>query len=252
MAVEARIVTRNLSLFHKGKKILNNISISFVQNTATTIIGPSGSGKSVFIKCLNRMNDESEIKVDGLVMIDNKNIYDHKIDIASLRAKIGMVFQKPHPFFMSIYDNVAYGPRIHGIINKKELHEIVIISLKKAGLYYEVCDRLYDDANLLSGGQQQRLCIARALAVEPELILMDEPCSALDPVSSSKIDNLILELKKNYTMIVVTHSMRQAKKIADFVAFFDNGSLIEYGKKDVIFDNPSNLRTLKYINSGLN
>ena len=213
------------------------------------MIGPSGCGKSTFLRCFNRMNDTIEIcKVEGELYLDNENILDKKTDVVPLRAKVGMVFQKPNPFPKSVYDNVAYGPKIHGMAkNKIELDEIVIKSLEKAGLYEEVKDRLDTPGTSLSGGQQQRLCIARTIAVNPEVILMDEPCSALDPIATARIEELIYELKENFTIIIVTHSMQQAARVSQRTAYFHLGSLIEVGSTDKIFTTPQHKLTESYI-----
>jgi len=214
----------------------------------TALIGPSGCGKSTFLRTLNRMNDLIEgSRVSGKIILDGRNIYEPGVDVVELRKKVGMVFQKPNPFPMSIYDNVAYGPRIHGIKDKTKLDEIVEKSLKAAALWDEVKDRLKSSALGLSGGQQQRLCIARVLAVEPDVILMDEPCSALDPISTMKIEELIIDLKEKYTIVIVTHNMQQAGRVSDFTAFFLNGELVEYGITEEVFYNPKNKKTEDYI-----
>jgi phosphate transport system ATP-binding protein len=227
--------------------VLKNISINIPKNRVTAIIGPSGCGKSTFVRCLNRIHElVPSAWVNGRVLLDGKNIYDSDVDPVDIRRRVGMVFQKPNPFpAMSIYDNIAYGPKIHGM--KAKLDEVVEDSLRKAALWDEVKHRLKDSPLSLSGGQQQRLCIARALAVEPEVILFDEPCSALDPVATAKIEDLILELKENYTIVIVTHNMQQAARIADFTAFFLMGELIEYGETAQIFENPRDKRTEDYI-----
>jgi len=218
------------------------------ENKVTALIGPSGCGKSTFLRTLNRMNDLIEdTRIEGKIFLDNKNIYDQDVDVVDLRKRVGMVFQKPNPFPMSIYDNIAYGPRIHGNRDKKRLDEIVEKSLMGAALWDEVKDRLRDSALGLSGGQQQRLCIARVLAVEPEVVLMDEPCSALDPISTMKIEELIEQLKQNYTIIIVTHNMQQAGRISDYTAFFLNGEIIEFGLTEDLFYNPKNKKTEDYI-----
>ena len=219
--MENKIEAKNLDLYYGEKHALKNVSLNIKTNKITAFIGPSGCGKSTFLKTLNRMNDYVKgIKITGDVKLDGEDIYDSRVDTTVLRKKVGMVFQQPNPFPMSIYDNVAYGPRIHGIKNKKELDKIVKESLEAAALYEEVKDRLNTSALGLSGGQQQRLCIARALAVQPEVILLDEPTSALDPISTLKIEELLLELKKKYTIAIVTHNMQQASRIADYTAFF--------------------------------
>jgi phosphate transport system ATP-binding protein len=242
-----KIVTENLNLFYGEKQALFDISMNIQPNKVTALIGPSGCGKSTFLRTLNRMNDLIPIvKMNGIVYYDGTNIYKD-YDVIELRKRIGMVFQKPNPFPMSIFDNVAYGPRFHGIKKKEVLNEIVEKSIKKAALWDEVSDRLHSPALGLSGGQQQRLCIARVLAVEPDVILMDEPTSALDPISTAKIEDLIEELKRNYTIIIVTHNMQQAGRISDFTCFFLNGILIEMGKAKDIFFNPVDKRTEDYI-----
>jgi phosphate transport system ATP-binding protein len=246
---ESKISAQNINLFYDQKQALFDIDLDFKKNTVTSLIGASGCGKSSFLRCINRMNDTiPSCKILGQIKIDNKNIYDSDIDLVLLRAGVGMVFQKPNPFLKSIYENVAYGPKIHGIFNsKKELDEIVETSLHKAGLWDEVKDRLNDKATSLSGGQQQRLCIARTIAITPEIILMDEPCSALDPISTAKIEELIDDLKSNFTIIIVTHSMQQAARVSDMTAFFNMGKLIEFGTTDQIFTNPKNQQTQDYI-----
>lgn len=244
----SKIETKNLNLYYGETQALKSINIEIDKNTVTALIGPSGCGKSTFLRTLNRMNDLiPNVKITGEVFYDGENIYDQNYDIIELRKKAGMVFQKPNPFPMSIYDNIAYGPRIHGIKNKKVLDEIVEKSLKGAVLWEEVKDRLKKSALGLSGGQQQRLCIARTLAVEPEVLLMDEPTSALDPVSTLKIEELMDELKKNYTVIIVTHNMQQAGRISDFTTFFLSGEIVEKGKTEDIFYKPRDKRTEDYI-----
>jgi len=241
------IETKDLCLYYADNKALKNINMSINKNEVTALIGPSGCGKSTFLRTLNRMNDLIEIvRITGEVLFEEKDIYKDYDEI-SLRKRIGMVFQRPNPFPMSIYDNIAYGPRIHGIKNKKILDEIVEKSLKGAALWDEAKDRLKSSALGMSGGQQQRLCIARTLAVSPEVILMDEPTSALDPISTGKMEELMDELKKKYTVIIVTHNMQQAGRIADKTAFFLNGEVIEYGKTEDIFYNPRDKRTEDYI-----
>ena len=242
------IEARNVNLHYGTKHALKDVNLDIKENKITAFIGPSGCGKSTFLKTLNRMNDYVEsCKIEGTILLDNEDIYDEKVDTTVLRKKVGMVFQQPNPFPMSIYDNVAYGPRIHGIKNKKQLDQIVEDSLKAAALYDEVSDRLHTSALGLSGGQQQRLCIARALAVEPEVILLDEPTSALDPISTLKIEELLLELKDKYTIVIVTHNMQQASRIGDYTAFFLVGEMIEYGKTKDIFSMPKDKRTEDYI-----
>ncbi len=239
---------KNLDLYYGEKHALKNLNIDLYKNKVTAFIGPSGCGKSTFLRCLNRMNDLIEdCKITGLITSNGIDIYDPKTDVVNLRTKVGMVFQKPNPFPMSIYDNITYGPKCHGLKDKKKLNAIVENSLKTAALWDEVKDRLHDSAMGLSGGQQQRLCIARAIAMEPEVILMDEPTSALDPIATSKIEELVEDLKKNYTIIIVTHSMQQASRISDYTAFFLLGEIIEYDKTSVIFQNPSDKRTEDYI-----
>lgn len=245
---EKIITVKNLDLYYGDHKALNGISMDIERNSITAFIGPSGCGKSTFLRTLNRMNDLiPNVKIDGEVIYDGKNIYDKNVDIYNLRKEVGMVFQKPNPFPMSIYDNVAYGPRTHGIHNKKELDKIVEESLKNAAIYDEVKDNLKKSALSLSGGQQQRLCIARALAVKPKVLLMDEPTSALDPISTGKIEELALELKKDYTIVIVTHNMQQALRISDKTAFFLLGDLIEYDDTQKIFSMPKNKKTEDYI-----
>lgn len=241
------MTTKNLNLYYGSAQALKNISLDIEENSVTALIGPSGCGKSTFLRTLNRMNDLIDIvKIDGEVLYEGKDIYKD-YDVIELRKKVGMVFQKPNPFPMSIYDNIAYGPRIHGIKNKSTLDEIVEKSLKGAALWNEVKDRLKKSALGLSGGQQQRLCIARVLAVEPHVLLMDEPTSALDPISTGKIEELMDELKKKYTVIIVTHNMQQAGRISDSTAFFLTGDVVEYGKTEDIFYKPRDKRTEDYI-----
>jgi phosphate transport system ATP-binding protein len=247
MAVE-KIHTENMSLHYGTKRALNNISIKIPEKKVTAFIGPSGCGKSTFLRSLNRMNDLIEgVKIEGDILIDDVNIYDKNIDVVTLRKKVGMVFQKSNPFAKSIYENIAYGPRINGLKDKKQLDEIVETALKNAAIWDEVKDRLGDSALGLSGGQQQRLCIARTLAVNPEIVLMDEPASALDPLSTSKIEELIVQLKEKYTIVIVTHNMQQAARISDNTAFFYLGELIEYDKTKKIFTNPDKKQTEDYI-----
>lgn len=246
--MNSQIEVENLNLWYGDKQALHNISLSIKPYSITALIGPSGCGKSTFLKTLDRMNDLIEgVKVDGSILYQDQNIYDSQIDVYQLRKEIGMVFQKPNPFPMSIYDNVAYGPRIHGIKNRARLDAIVKESLQNAALWEEVKDRLKENALGLSGGQQQRLCIARALAIEPKVLLMDEPTSALDPISTSKIEDLIMELKNKYTIIIVTHNMQQAARISDQTAFFLLGELVEYGNTEEIFKAPKDHRTEDYI-----
>lgn len=246
--MQIKVSAKNLNLYYGDFQALKNINIDIWENKVTSFIGPSGCGKSTCLKVFNRMNDlVDNCKITGKITIDNEDIYDPKTDITLLRKKAGMVFQKPNPFPMSIYDNVAYGPRVHGIKNKKDLDIIVEKSLKGAALWDDVKDRLKKSALGMSGGQQQRLCIARALAVEPEIILMDEPTSALDPISTLKVEDLISELKKKYTVIIVTHNMQQAARISDMTAFFLMGEIIEYSKTKKLFNVPSDKRTEEYI-----
>ncbi len=245
---EIKIKTRDLSLYYGAKMALNSISLDIPEKEVTAFIGPSGCGKSTFLRTLNRMNDLiPNVRITGEVLVDSLNIYDKQIDVVNLRKKVGMVFQKSNPFAKSIFENVAYGPRINGINKKTTLEEIVEKSLKKAFIWEEVKDRLHDSAMGLSGGQQQRMCIARTLAVEPEIILMDEPASALDPISTAKIEELIFELKKNYTIVIVTHNMQQAARVSDLTAFFYLGELIEFGKTKKIFTTPDKKHTEEYI-----
>lgn len=245
---EKIITVKNLDLYYGDHKALNGISMDIERNSITAFIGPSGCGKSTFLRTLNRMNDLiPNVKIEGEVIYNDKNIYDKNVDIYNLRKEVGMVFQKPNPFPMSIYDNVAYGPKTHGIHNKEKLDQIVVESLKKAAIYDEVKDNLKKSALSLSGGQQQRLCIARALAVKPKVLLMDEPTSALDPISTGKIEELALELKKDYTIVIVTHNMQQALRISDKTAFFLLGDLIEYDDTQKIFSMPKNKKTEDYI-----
>ena len=243
-----QIIVKNVDLFYGEKQALKQINMNIPKNKITAFIGPSGCGKSTFLKILNRMHDYTDIvRITGEILIDGENIYQEGVDSTQLRKKVGMVFQQPNPFPMSIYDNVAYGPRVHGIKNKKELDIIVEESLKQAALYEEVKDRLHTSALGLSGGQQQRLCIARCLAVKPEIILLDEPTSALDPISTSKIEELLMELKENYTFIMVTHNMQQAARISDKTAFFLLGEMVEYDDTINIFSEPKDKRTEDYI-----
>ncbi len=242
------IEVKNLNLFYGKFQALKDISIDIKMNKITALIGPSGCGKSTFLRCLNRMNDLiNGVKIKGDVIIDGKNIYKDRIDIVELRKNVGMIFQKSNPFPMSIFDNVAYGPRINGIRDKKQLEEIVENTLRKAALWEEVKDDLKKSGMSLSGGQQQRLCIARALAVEPKIILMDEPASALDPISTTKIEDLIFELKKNYTIVIVTHNMQQAARVSDETALFYMGELIEFNETKKLFTAPENEKTEAYI-----
>jgi phosphate transport system ATP-binding protein len=240
---------RKVNVYYGEKHALKDVDLDVRENHVTALIGPSGCGKSTFLRCLNRMNDTIDgCRVTGEIVLDNQDIYDRKIDVVQVRARVGMVFQKPNPFPKSIYDNVAYGPRLHGLArNKAELDEIVSRGLKHAGLWNEVQDRLDDPGTGLSGGQQQRLCIARAIAVQPEVILMDEPCSALDPIATAKIEELIDELRQLYTIVIVTHSMQQAARVSQRTAFFHLGVLVEEGETQQIFTNPREERTQGYI-----
>ncbi len=243
-----KIQIENLDLFYGEFKALDNINLKIYENKITSFIGPSGCGKSTLIKSLNRMNDLVEsCRIKGNVLLDGKDIYNKETDINLLRKKVGMVFQKPNLFPMSIYDNIAFGPRTHGIKNKKELDFLVEDSLKKAAIWDEVKDRLNTRALDLSGGQQQRICIARALAIQPEVLLMDEPTSALDPISTAKIEELIQELKKDYTIVIVTHNMQQSARISDYTAFFLSGELIEFNETKKLFSLPEDDRTEQYI-----
>ncbi len=246
--METCFKVKDLNLYYGEKQALKKIQMNIYKNKVTAFIGPSGCGKSTFLRCLNRMNDLIEgCKIDGLIDKDGIDIYSSKTDIVDLRTKVGMVFQKPNPFPMSIFDNVAYGPRCQGLKDKKKLDEIVVKSLKQAALYDEVSDRLHESALGLSGGQQQRLCIARCIAMEPEVILMDEPTSALDPIATAKIEELIEQLKEKYTIIIVTHSMQQASRISDYTAFFLLGEVIEFDNTKKIFSTPTDKRTEDYI-----
>lgn len=243
-----KISAKDVNLYYGDNHALKNINMDIKKNMVTALIGPSGCGKSTFLKSLNRMNDLVEnVKITGEITLDNENIYAENVDTTLLRKKIGMVFQQPNPFPMSIYDNIAYGPRVHGIKSKAKLDEIVEESLRGAAIFDEVKDRLKKSALGLSGGQQQRLCIARALAVQPEVLLMDEPTSALDPISTLKVEELMEELKKKYTVVVVTHNMQQATRVSDETAFFLVGELIEFDKTENIFSNPKNKKTEDYI-----
>ncbi|MDA9751340.1 phosphate ABC transporter ATP-binding protein PstB [Alphaproteobacteria bacterium] len=246
---KTKIESKKISVFYGEKKALSGISLDIPEKRVTSLIGPSGCGKSTFLRCLNRMNDTIDIcRIEGKILVDGEDIYDRKLDPVLLRARIGMVFQKPNPFPKSIFDNVAYGPKIHGLTNSKdELSELVESSLKKAGLFNEVKDRLNEPGTSLSGGQQQRLCIARAIAVSPEVILMDEPCSALDPIATAVIEELIDEISKNFTIVIVTHSMQQAARVSNQTAFFHMGNLIEVGKTDEVFSMPKEKKTQDYI-----
>lgn len=244
-----KMISQSTDVFYGEKQALFGIDLEIGQNEVTSLIGPSGCGKSTFLRCLNRMNDVIDIcRIEGKITLDDNDIYDPDLDVVQLRARVGMVFQKPNPFPKSIYDNIAYGPRIHGVGNTKaELDEIVQSSLERASLWNEVKDRLQEPGTGLSGGQQQRLCIARAIAVNPEVILMDEPCSALDPIATAKIEELIDELRSNFTIVIVTHSMQQAARVSQRTAFFHLGQLVEVGDTAEIFTNPKDDRTQGYI-----
>ncbi|MEE1007578.1 MAG: phosphate ABC transporter ATP-binding protein PstB [Agathobacter sp.] len=243
-----KISVNNLNLYYGENHALKDVSMNIKKNAITAFIGPSGCGKSTFLKTLNRMNDlVDNVRIEGEVCLDGQNIYDEKVDTTILRKRVGMVFQQPNPFPMSIYDNIAYGPRVHGIKDKHKLDEIVEESLRGAAIFDEVKDRLKKSALGLSGGQQQRICIARALAVQPEVILMDEPTSALDPISTSKIEELMESLKEKYTVVVVTHNMQQAVRVSDDTAFFLVGEMVEFGDTKTIFSYPQDKRTEDYI-----
>ena len=242
------ITVKDMCLWYGEHKALKNVNIEIPEKSITAFIGPSGCGKSTFLKTLNRMNDlVPGVKISGDIRYEGTDIFSKEVDVNQLRKEIGMVFQKPNPFPMSIYDNVAYGPRTHGITNKLQLDEIVENALRGAAIWDEVKDRLKKNALGMSGGQQQRLCIARALAVEPKILLMDEPTSALDPISTSKIEELVMELKEKYTIVMVTHNMQQAVRVSDYTAFFLLGELVEFGKTDDIFSQPKDQRTEDYI-----
>ena len=249
MKDKLKISSKKVDVFYGENQALNKINLDIFENKVTSLIGPSGCGKSTFLRCLNRMNDTIDsCIVTGKILIDDSDIYEKSVDPVLLRSRVGMVFQKPNPFPKSIFDNVAYGPNIHGLANSKdELEEIVITSLKKAGLFNEVKDRFLETGTSLSGGQQQRLCIARAIAVSPEIILMDEPCSALDPIATAVVEELIDELVENYTIVIVTHSMQQAARVSQQTAFFHMGSLVEVGPTEKIFSTPEQKRTQDYI-----
>jgi phosphate transport system ATP-binding protein len=248
MSENSIISTSNLNLWYNEKHALQDVTAQFPKNKVTALIGPSGCGKSTLLRCFNRLNDLIDhVKITGDITLDNENIHSPSTDVVQLRKKVGMVFQKPNPFPKSIYDNIAYGPRVHGVKDKAELDKIVEQSLRHAAIWDEVKDRLNDSALGLSGGQQQRLCIARTLAVEPEVILMDEPCSALDPIATAKIENLIERLKKDYTVIIFTHNMQQAARVSDYTGFMYLGKLIECGKTVQIFEHPNEELTENYI-----
>lgn len=247
--MKTKIQVNNLNLWYDSNQALYDINIELYKNEITALIGPSGCGKSTFLRCVNRMNDLiSSVKVNGEVIIDNKNIYDADVDEVAVRKRIGMVFQQPNPFPKSIYDNVSYAPLKHGMVKKGQAcHELVEASLRQSNLWDEVKDDLHKPGTALSGGQQQRLCIARTIAVKPDVILMDEPTSALDPISTEKVESLMLKLKKEYTIVIVTHNMQQAGRVAEYTAFFHLGKLIEYDKTETIFLNPSKKKTEDYI-----
>jgi phosphate transport system ATP-binding protein len=244
-----KIKATNVSVFYGSNKAVKDVNVIIADKKITSFIGPSGCGKSSFLRCFNRMNDVIDnCRIEGQILIDNQDIYAEGVDPVQLRLNVGMVFQKPNPFPKSIYDNIAYGAKIHNLCkNKPDLDALVQSSLEKASLWHEVKDRLQDDATGLSGGQQQRLCIARAIAINPDIILMDEPCSALDPIATAKIEELMLELKMNYTIIIVTHSMQQAGRVSDNTAFFHLGELVEFNNTKKIFTNPEDDRTQGYI-----
>jgi len=246
---EPKISAKNVNVFYGDTHAIKDVSVDIADKTVTAFIGPSGCGKSTFLRCLNRMNDTIDIaRVDGEILLDGKDIHAPSVDPVQLRAQVGMVFQKPNPFPKSIYDNVAYGPRIHGMAkNKADLDAIVEKSLRRGALWEEVKDRLTEPGTGLSGGQQQRLCIARAVATEPEVLLMDEPCSALDPIATAQVEELIDELKQNFSVVIVTHSMQQAARVSQKTAFFHLGNLVEYGETGQIFTNPNDPRTESYI-----
>jgi len=248
-APQVKMCARDVSVFYGAKKAIDNVSIDIHPQFVTAFIGPSGCGKSTFLRALNRMNDTiPSARVEGCIELDGEDIYHSDMDVVQLRARVGMVFQKPNPFPKSIYDNIAYGPKIHGLASgKAEIDQIVEKSLRRAGLWEEVKDRLTDSGTALSGGQQQRLCIARAIAVDPEVILMDEPCSALDPIATAKIEELIDELRGRYALVIVTHSMQQAARVSQRTAFFHLGNLVEYDDTSRIFTNPREERTKDYI-----
>lgn len=244
-----KMMARDVNVFYGDKQAINNVSIDVDQENVTAFIGPSGCGKSTFLRTMNRMNDTVDgARVEGRITLDGEDIYSSKMDVVQLRARVGMVFQKPNPFPKSIYENVAYGPKIHGLASTRaDLDVVVEQSLRRAGLWDEVKDRLQDSGTALSGGQQQRLCIARAIAVDPEVILMDEPCSALDPIATAKIEELIHDLRGKYAIVIVTHNMQQAARVSQRTAFFHLGTLVEYGDTSEIFTNPRETRTKDYI-----
>jgi phosphate transport system ATP-binding protein len=249
LAKPPKIVAQDVNVYYGDKHAIKNLSITIPDKAVSAFIGPSGCGKSTFLRCINRMNDTIPgCRVVGKITVNGQDIHDRDLDVVQLRARVGMVFQKPNPFPKSIFENVAYGPRIHGLAkDKTDLERIVVESLKKAGLFEEVKDRMMAPGTGLSGGQQQRLCIARAIAVNPEIILMDEPCSALDPIATARIEELIHELKQNFCIVIVTHSMQQAARVSDLTAFFHLGNLIEVGDTDVMFTSPQDKKTQDYI-----
>lgn len=249
MTNQPKITVKDLNVYYGEKQALKSVNLDIQSSEVTALIGPSGCGKSTFLRCLNRMNDViASCRIQGEIRLDGQNIYDPKIDVVTLRAKVGMVFQKPNPFPKSIYENIAYAPKLHGLADsRKQLDEIVTTSLEKAGLWKEVKDRLKEQALSLSGGQQQRLCIARAIAINPNVILMDEPCSALDPIATAKVEELMDELCHNFTIVIVTHSMQQAARVSQKTAFFHLGELIESGPTEEIFTSPKDQRTQGYI-----
>ncbi|WP_422394012.1 phosphate ABC transporter ATP-binding protein PstB [Pontivivens ytuae] len=246
---EVKIASKNVDVFYGDTHAIKDVDVDILNNTVTAFIGPSGCGKSTFLRCLNRMNDTIDIaRVDGQILLDGEDIYDKSVDPVTLRARVGMVFQKPNPFPKSIYDNIAYGPRIHGLVNNKaDLDEVVEKSLRRAAIWDEAKDRLQEPGTGLSGGQQQRLCIARAIATAPEVLLMDEPCSALDPIATAQIEELIDELRQDFAVVIVTHSMQQAARVSQKTAFFHLGVIAEYGDTNQIFTNPQDKRTQDYI-----
>ena len=246
---DIKIAARKVQVYYGEAHAIKDVSVDILDKTVTAFIGPSGCGKSTFLRCINRMNDTIPIcRVEGDILLDNEDIYDKRVDPVNLRARVGMVFQKPNPFPKSIYDNVAYGPRIHGLARTKaDLDEIVERALRRGAIWEEVKDRLHQPGTGLSGGQQQRLCIARAVATEPEVLLMDEPCSALDPIATAQVEELIDELRQSYSVVIVTHSMQQAARVSQKTAFFHLGNLVEYGDTEQIFTNPVDPRTESYI-----
>ncbi|GAA0354284.1 phosphate ABC transporter ATP-binding protein PstB [Bacillus horti] len=245
---QSKLATESLNVYYGQNHAIKGVDLSFPRNTVTALIGPSGCGKSTYLRCLNRMNDLiPNAKVEGQILLDGNNINEQKVNVGQLRKRIGMVFQRPNPFSKSIFENVAYGPRHHGVSSKAKLNEIVEESLRKAALWDEVKDRIHRSALALSGGQQQRLCIARALSMSPEILLLDEPASALDPISTGKIEELIVELKKEYTLIIVTHNMQQAARISDSTAFFYVGEVVEHGDTNQIFTTPKQQQTEDYV-----